>query len=132
MGDAATIPNGYHLLPQDERPSSVVRDRHRKRVLLSFSSPILEKVTHTLEIALATDIGGALVDPASRTVTFTPGLQSPAAKADFDSDGLIGFSDFLLFAAAFGGNDLLYDLDTDGTVGFSDFLLFADIFGQSV
>jgi subtilisin family serine protease len=132
MGDAATIPNGYHLLPQDERPSSVVRDRHRKRVLLSFSSPILEKVTHTLEIALATDIGGALVDPASRTVTFTPGLQSPAAKADFDSDGLIGFSDFLLFAAAFGGNDLLYDLDTDGAVGFSDFLLFADIFGQSV
>ena len=49
-----------------------------------------------------------------------------------DSDGVVGFGDFLLFAAAFGGTDATFDLDGDGPVGFSDFLIFADLFGQTV
>ncbi len=47
---------------------------------------------------------------------------------DFNADGEVGFSDFLLFAAAFGSRNPAYDLDTDRTVGFSDFLVFAAAF----
>ena len=52
--------------------------------------------------------------------------------ADFDKNGIVGFGDFLLFTAAFGGQDADFDLDTDGLVGFSDFLIFASLFGQVV
>ena len=60
-------------------------------------------------------------------VTFTA-----AAKAtpDFDGDGVTDFSDFFLFAEAFGGTDPRFDLDGSGTVDFADFFLFAESFGQ--
>ena len=60
--------------------------------------------------------------------------QSP--NADFDSDGTVGISDFLLFAFAFGlsqgdaGYDARFDLDGDGTIGISDFLIFVNAFGE--
>ena len=56
------------------------------------------------------------------------------AKADFDRDGTVGFSDFIQFAAAFGlglgdtGYDTRFDLDGDGAIGFADFLIFAGSF----
>ena len=56
------------------------------------------------------------------------------SDADFDGNGEVGFSDFLLFAGKFGarqGNgkyEAKYDLDGDGEVGFSDFLVFARFF----
>ena len=56
-------------------------------------------------------------------------------SADFDGDGSIEFSDFILFAAAFGlnqgdsGYDARFDLDGDGSIGFPDFLTFAGAFG---
>ena len=43
---------------------------------------------------------------------------------DFDGDGAVGFSDFLLFATGFGGTDSRFDLNGDGAVGFADFLIF--------
>ncbi len=49
---------------------------------------------------------------------------------DFDGDGEVGFSDFFLFAEAFGGSDPRFDLDDSGSVDFSDFFLFAESFGQ--
>ena len=49
---------------------------------------------------------------------------------DFDGDGQVGFSDFVLFAAAFGSTQEQYDLDGDGVVGFSDFVIFAGRFGK--
>jgi hypothetical protein len=58
------------------------------------------------------------------------------ATGDFDSDGMVGFSDFLIFAGAFGSQsgDPTFrsdaDLDQSGDVGFSDFLIFAATFGQ--
>ena len=108
------------------------RDQESRRIVLAFSAPILDGVTHTLEIRSATDLFGTLVAPGFRSATFTPGIQSPVARADFDSDGTVGFSDFLLFAAAFGGTESTFDFDTDGLVGFSDFLVFASLFGQTV
>jgi len=67
-----------------------------------------------------------------------PGLSlgaSAGVPSDFDGDGTTGFSDFLIFAAAFGtsAGDAAFrsdaDLDRSGGVGFSDFLIFAAAFG---
>ncbi len=57
---------------------------------------------------------------------------------DFDEDGSVGFSDFLLFARHYGlnrndaGFDGLYDLNSDDEIGFQDFVLFATDFGKRV
>ena len=56
----------------------------------------------------------------------------PAASVDFDGSGTVDFSDFLLFAGAFGSNDASFDLDGSGAVDFADFLGFAAVFGKSV
>lgn len=65
-------------------------------------------------------------------------LSPPAVpSSDFDGDGEVGFSDFLLFAGQFGARqgdgmyEAKYDLDSDGAVGFSDFLIFSGSFGTS-
>ena len=58
-------------------------------------------------------------------VTFTATAQ---ATSDFNGDGETGFSDFFLFADAFGGSDPRFDLDGSGSVDFADFFLFADYF----
>ena len=60
-------------------------------------------------------------------VTFTA---TAKATPDFDGDGETSFSDFFLFADAFGGSDPRFDLDESGTVDFRDFFLFADYFGE--
>ena len=60
-------------------------------------------------------------------VTFTASVK---ATADFDGDGETGFSDFFLFADAFGGSDSRFDLDGSGTVDFADFFLLADYFAN--
>ena len=60
-------------------------------------------------------------------VTFTATAE---ATPDFDGDGVTGFSDFFLFAQAFGGTDPRFDLDGSGTVDLTDFFLFAESFGQ--
>ncbi len=60
-------------------------------------------------------------------LTFTAAAK---ASPDFDGDGEVGFSDFFVFAEAFGGNDPRFDLDGSGSVDFADFFLFAENFGQ--
>ena len=61
-----------------------------------------------------------------------------ARNGDIDGDGDVDFSDFLLFASAFGtikggtGYNPAADLDGDGAVVFSDFLIFASAFGKPV
>jgi hypothetical protein len=67
------------------------------------------------------------------SVTLAP--TGPAS--DFNGDGNVDFTDFLLFAAGFGGQssapsfDSRLDLDASGDVGFSDFLIFASEFGTA-
>lgn len=57
--------------------------------------------------------------------------------ADFDGDGEVNFSDFLIFARGFGRTDqdadfdARLDLNDSGAVDFQDFLLFAEQFGGS-
>ena len=60
-------------------------------------------------------------------VTFTA---TARATPDFDLDGEVDFSDFYLFAEAFGGSDPRFDLDASGVVDLADFFLFAEHFGQ--
>ena len=60
-----------------------------------------------------------------------------ACDADWDSDGFIGGTDFLLFSGAFGvfpiaPANVNIDSDCDGYIGGSDFLLFSSQFGGSV
>ncbi len=57
---------------------------------------------------------------------------------DFDGNGLVGFSDFVAFAGAFGARkgdgkyEAVYDLNTDGGIAFDDFVIFAKGFGDTV
>ena len=59
-------------------------------------------------------------------------------SADFDGDGLVGISDFLLFVEQFGSSrgdgtyQERYDLDGNGVIGIPDFLIFVDSFGKEV
>ncbi len=54
---------------------------------------------------------------------------------DFDGNGIVDSSDFLLFVEAFGSRvgqakyDEKYDLNGDGEIGIPDFLIFVDSFG---
>jgi len=63
-------------------------------------------------------------------------IASSGAPADFNSDGTVGFADFLLFVQAFGlkngasDYDPKFDLDKSKDIGFGDFLLFAKAFGS--
>ncbi len=50
-------------------------------------------------------------------------------SADFNNDGRVNFTDFVLFARAFGSAEAAFDLDGDGRVRFADFVLFARAFG---
>ena len=63
--------------------------------------------------------------------------ESPSVvQGDFDADGRVDFSDFLLFADGYGVvlSDMQfnarYDLDGNDRVGFADFLIFAAIYGR--
>ena len=64
------------------------------------------------------------------------GVPVASSTADFDGNGTVGISDFLLFATQFGlsqgdaGYDARFDLDGDGVIGISDFLIFVDAFGE--
>ena len=74
--------------------------------------------------------------------TITPNirieLQLQALTPDFDGDGRVGFSDFLLFGSQFGARqgdgryEARFDLDSDGAIGFGDFLIFSGDFGKEV
>ena len=57
-------------------------------------------------------------------------------SADFDGNGSVDFTDFLMFAQGFGKSDgqddfnAELDLDGNGTIDFSDFLLFCQCVWQ--
>lgn len=58
-----------------------------------------------------------------------------ACEADWDQDGIVGGSDFIIFSGAFGSTPgdsnwaPQVDSDCDGVIGGSDFILFSGQFG---
>ena len=84
-------------------------------------------------VAFENGISRAVPDVALR-VEKKPDKKTP----DFDGDGVVGFTDFLMFAQVFGARsgaanfDDKFDLDNSGDVGFGDFLIFAQAFGKPV
>ncbi|MCY3869947.1 MAG: Ig-like domain-containing protein, partial [Gemmatimonadetes bacterium] len=65
-------------------------------------------------------------------------LLARSPTPDFDGNGTVGISDFLLFVDVFGtqvgqaGYESKYDLDGNGVIGIPDFLIFTDSFGKEV
>ena len=63
---------------------------------------------------------------------------TPLLSTDFDGDGEVGITDFLLFVEVFGTQsgqnnfDPRFDLDGNGIVDITDFLLFVDSFGKAI
>ena len=75
-------------------------------------------------------------DPENESITVsisgTVIVVDIVARADFDNDGEVGFSDFVAFARVFNTDNPTFDLDGNGLVDFPDFLEFARNFGKSV
>ena len=85
-------------------------------------------------------------DPIKIVITFakaidtgtppTPPTPPTTLTGDFDGNGTVEFSDFLLFVAQFGKSssddsfNTSMDLDSSGTIDFPDFLLFVAAFGS--
>ena len=73
----------------------------------------------------------------SPIITATPIVPNltPTNLGDFDNDAMVGFSDFIIFANAFGSHlgdpnyNAISDLNNDDQVGFPDFIIFANVFG---
>ena len=80
-------------------------------------------------------------DPIKIVFTFAKAADTGTPSmltGDFDGDGQVGITDFLLFVEVFGTQsgqenfDPKFDLDSDGTVGITDFLIFVESFGKTV
>ncbi|MGA1199303.1 MAG: hypothetical protein ACO36I_22640, partial [Candidatus Latescibacterota bacterium] len=50
---------------------------------------------------------------------------------DFNADGQTDFADFIVFATAFGTQQVKFDLNKNGNVDFPDFLIFVVAFGKT-
>ena len=100
----------------------------RFRTTSAFSGTMLRLVRAEL------GRGGQREEVALNNISVT--LQLAALTPDFNGDGQVDLSDFLLFASQFGLSrgdeqyDAKYDLDGDGTIGFGDFLIFGRSFGK--
>ena len=126
----------YELSGQDET-SFHVSDPSvgevRARVELDYESRTSYHIVVT-----ATD-PFRLSDEITVTINVTDVNESPdvtATYGDFDGNGVVDISDFLLFVDVFGlsieqeGFEARFDLDGNGVIGIPDFLLFVDNFGK--
>ena len=113
-------------------PTSAILDKHNKRALLTFPTPITQTGT-TLAILKASDITGTPIDTSLRYQLLTSQIDpSQFQRADANQNGIIDFPDFLAFAQAFNTNNATFDFNEDGIVNFPDFITFAALFGQTI
>ncbi|MXZ11739.1 MAG: hypothetical protein F4Y79_20160 [Gemmatimonadetes bacterium] len=135
--DVAYLPNGV-VVPAESSSLIGNAEGHYPDITTDIlgNSRGERKTVGCVEFPVQEKGGGPLTvaDVGINAVVIDVPEKSPAA--DFDGDGTVGISDFLLFATRFGlsrgdaGYDARFDLDGDGTIGISDFLLFVDAFGK--
>lgn len=85
-------------------------------------------------------MGSSMDKDATTTLAITSNTdgEDTVSLPDFDGDGTVGVSDFLIFTQVFGSSrgdgkyEVRYDLDADGTIGLSDFFIFIQHFGKEV
>lgn len=107
---------------------------------------LVQSYTLNEVLALLPDPLGSMVDMASPDFFVDNPIQLRMSFAkvvkdillgDFDEDGTVGISDFLLFTNAFGASrgeasfNELFDLVPDGIINVADFLVFVDQFGKT-
>ena len=82
--------------------------------------------------AIAFDLAGNLyiTEGSGQRVRKVVFVDLPERSPDFNGDGRVGFSDFLLLVAAFGTDNPAIDLNWDGIVDGGDFGLFISAFGK--
>ncbi len=120
------------------RGLTLSEDGRRIYVTNSSSNDLVVIDTETFVTIASYKLGEGPRAILVRTRPFGSALPaSTIALSDFDSDGFVGFNDFLLFAQAFGtassnsSFDGRFDLDGNGAIDYVDFLSFAQAFGQS-
>ena len=100
----------------------------RFRTLAAFSGTAIRLVQARVS-------RGGQFETVSLTARVELQAGSVSLSSDFDGDGRVGISDFLLFVNHFGlsrgdaGYDAKYDLDSNDVIGISDFLTFVNDFG---
>ena len=111
----------------------------RFRTSESFSSTTIRLARGDIQLGRYREKTASFdVDLSLQDSTAAPSPGLDVHRADFDGDGTVLFSDFLLLASNFGAQreedsfDGRFDLDGDGTVGLGDFLEFAAQFGKEL
>ncbi len=109
------------------------------------SSHLIKSLTLNEALALLPDPLGSMVDMASPDffeenliqIRMSFSKKKPSLVGDFNEDGMVAVSDFLLFVNVFGltrgdgAFDEIFDLVSDGNINIADFLLFIDNFGRT-
>ena len=123
----ATSPREFSVSPETASVRLDIKPLSMAYLRLTSNQP---QTTFTITTDAEGDFRAQLI-PIPRSGSIAP---SP----DFDGNGRVGFSDFVMFASAYGTRsgqanfNAKYDLDSDGRVGFSDFVLFANAYGKPI
>ncbi len=131
--------------------NSIVPSNRTDRIFLAFPDDVDVKSAslRLWSASGAVTLGGFNYQSTSRTATWT--LNTPLSRGtyilevdsqpikgfhvlpgDFDGDGSVAASDFILFRLNFGGTGFDGDFDGDGAVGATDFITFRLAFGSSL
>tara|TARA_B100001123_G_scaffold442047_2_gene584664 strand:- start:4033 stop:7704 length:3672 start_codon:yes stop_codon:yes gene_type:complete len=132
MGESADNADAFSVSPDLGKASSAIRDHHGYRVVLTFDDRFPPEIALALNISSLTDTSGVPLSARFNPLPFTQNRPTypSSALADFNEDGSVTFSDFILFVQAYGSSNARFDLDTDGKVGFGDFIIFANLYGK--
>jgi len=143
-----TGPELTSVLPAGLVLALAVDDTVRLTVMADVPEGLTASFAWTVNSESAAETGGSYLHTVSGedevTVEITDGTETISRSwsivqgitGDYDGDLVVGFSDFLLFASAFGSVDgdtkyeARFDLVPNGRIDFEDFLAFVSHFGN--